>query len=172
MKCLIVSTLPKQNKEVEDTIQSLTDSNLEIHTVYTETMNIHGCVGCNFCWLKTPGICSIKDDYEKLLIQYLQTDIILFITEAKLGFISYKCKNLIDRILPLCTMNLCVVDGQIRHTARYNKTGSIGMVYAGQGDKSYLNQWLEMVCKNLHYEPIGAFSMSDRKEIAYALNHN
>ena len=31
-------------------------------------MNISHCVGCNCCWLKTPGICVIKVDYEQIFI--------------------------------------------------------------------------------------------------------
>lgn len=36
--------------------------------VDTSEMNISHCVGCNCCWLKTPGICVIKDDYEQIFI--------------------------------------------------------------------------------------------------------
>ena len=33
----------------------------------TAGMNISHCIGCNYCWLKTPGICAIKDDYTPIL---------------------------------------------------------------------------------------------------------
>jgi len=33
----------------------------------TTGMNISHCVGCNCCWLKTPGVCAIQDDYEPIL---------------------------------------------------------------------------------------------------------
>ena len=32
---------------------------------------ISHCIGCNYCWLKTPGVCSIKDDYEEILKKML-----------------------------------------------------------------------------------------------------
>ena len=34
-------------------------------------MNIKGCIGCNNCWLVTPGVCTIKDAYEELLMKFL-----------------------------------------------------------------------------------------------------
>ena len=33
----------------------------------TTGMHISHCVGCNYCWLKTPGVCAISDDYEPIL---------------------------------------------------------------------------------------------------------
>ena len=39
-----------------------------------------------------------KDDYEKLLIKFLQAKQVIFISDLKLGFVSYKLKNIIDRL--------------------------------------------------------------------------
>ena len=38
--------------------------NQEVEIIDTSDMKIAHCMGCNQCWLKTPGICAIKDDYE------------------------------------------------------------------------------------------------------------
>ena len=86
-------------------------------------MKISPCIGCNACWLKTPGVCSVKDDYEQILIAYLQHDATVIITDTSLGFIRYRAKNIVDRMLPLATMYTCIVDGQMRHVPRYEKNG-------------------------------------------------
>lgn len=42
------------------------NSGKEYEYIATADMNIAHCVGCNFCWLKTPGICVFDDDYKQL----------------------------------------------------------------------------------------------------------
>lgn len=45
-------------------IASLLDSkDNQIKIIETTDLDIHHCLGCNVCWLKTPGQCVIKDDY-------------------------------------------------------------------------------------------------------------
>lgn len=118
---IVVSTLEKNDKDSKKIINKLKQNINDIEIIYAEDMNIKGCIGCNHCWLVTPGVCTIKDDYEKLLIKFLQAKQVIFITDLKLGFVSYKLKNIIDRLLPLATMNLRFKNGQMRHYPRYNK---------------------------------------------------
>ena len=67
---LIVSTISKTQIEIQNVINDLKKSMKDIEIIYTEDMNIKGCIGCNSCWLITPGKCVVKDDYEKLLIKF------------------------------------------------------------------------------------------------------
>jgi multimeric flavodoxin WrbA len=39
----------------------------DVEVVNTSGMKIAHCMGCNQCWLKTPGVCAIKDDYECII---------------------------------------------------------------------------------------------------------
>lgn len=104
--------------------------------------------------------------------QYLQFDSIIFIAETKLGFVSYKMKNIIDRMLPLLTMYLKFYNGQMRHVPRYQKSGRMGILYIGDGDKEYLNEWFARAMLNLHIESLGAHEVTQRKELYHALGHN
>ncbi len=71
--------------------------------IATADMNIAHCVGCNFCWLKTPGICVFDDDYKQLLEKIHSADKIWLISETRFGFISFQAKKIVDRIMPLLT---------------------------------------------------------------------
>jgi multimeric flavodoxin WrbA len=62
MKTLILNTL---GKEVSEQITALIKDK-EVEIIDTSDMKIAHCMGCNQCWLKTPGICAIKDDYEEI----------------------------------------------------------------------------------------------------------
>lgn len=85
---------------------------IEYEIVHTADMDIKNCIGCNYCWLKTPGICTIKDDYEVILKKIIQADQMWIVADTQFGFISYKGKNLVDRMMPVVTMNLHMKNGQ------------------------------------------------------------
>lgn len=172
MEYLIISTLSKDDENVKTTISELRKNLKDIEIIYTEQMNIKGCIGCNNCWLKTPGKCSINDDYEQILIKILQYQKVIFITDTKFGFISYKLKNIIDRFLPFATMYLKFEKGQMRHYSRYKKIFKMGIIYTGNGNKEFLKHWLERVMINYHGISLGVCEMNDRGDFYNALVNN
>ena len=88
-----------ENYESEYAIKSLGGILRDITVIKAANMNIHSCIGCNDCWLKTPGICSVKDGFEKVLKSILSHDYVLFIGRmTKLGFIDHKLKNIVDKM--------------------------------------------------------------------------
>ena len=127
-------------------------------------MNISHCIGCNFCWLKTPGQCVIKDEYEPLLKKMSKADQVWLISDTKFGFVSYKTKNIVDRVMPIVTMNLHIVGNQMRHITRYDKNPNWGVIYSGDGDKDYLSWWCERVAINFGSKSLGVFSENEYKE--------
>ena len=54
-------------------------------------------------------------------------------------------KNLLDRILPIATMYLQFVDGQMHHVPRYDIRPKMGVVYVGDANREYLERWMERV---------------------------
>ena len=61
---------------VSNTLGANVDNNMictlipdkDVEIIDTSDMKIAHCMGCNQYWLKTPGICAIKDDYEGVLM--------------------------------------------------------------------------------------------------------
>ena len=165
MRLLIVNTLPKEAPAAQAAVQELRENVTELRVINAYEMELQPCVGCNACWLKTPGICSIKDGYDELLRAYLEYDSAVFICGTALNFVDHRMKNVIDRILPLLTMLLAVEDGQMRHVARYKKRLRWGMVYAGEADEDYMNRWMKRVTDNARGECLGAFPASRAQEV-------
>lgn len=162
---LIVSVLKKDDLDNKKAIEKIQKTINDVEIIYAEDMNIKGCIGCNRCWLVTPGVCMIKDDYEKLLIKFLQSERVYFITDLKLGFVSYKLKNIIDRFLPLLTMNLRFKNGQMRHYLRYKKHYKMGLLYKGNGNQEFLEKWFERVMINLDGTSLGTCHIENEEEI-------
>jgi multimeric flavodoxin WrbA len=160
-KCFIISTLPKIDDNSNKIINSLLSKINDTEVFDTNNYQIGNCVGCNNCWLKTPGVCSVKDDWEIMFKKFLKSDCVIFITEAHLGFVSYKMKNLVDRLIPLGLPYTKLHKGEMRHTSRYKKCWEIGLMYSGNGDKDFLNEWMERFTLNLFSKSLGAHSINE-----------
>lgn len=130
----------------------------------TTGMRISHCIGCNYCWLKTPGICVIKDDYGPVLKKMSEAGQVWLISDIRFGFLSYHAKNIVDRIMPLVTMYLQFKDGQMRHVMRYDHQPDFGIVYSGNGDRDYLNRWCQRMTLNFGSSSLGAFPREHIKE--------
>ena len=164
-KLLIVNTLPEADAQAQAAINIIREKIADAQVIHTCEKELRPCVGCNACWLKTPGICSIKDGYEELLKAYLDNDAVVFLSGTALGFIDHKMKNVIDRVLPLATMYVHIVDGQCRHTPRYDKKLRFGLLFSGEADEDYLKYWMERVMLNLGGQSMGAYPIAQAKEV-------
>lgn len=50
----------------------------EVETLHVGRMNIAGCKGCEYCHTKGEGKCIQKDDMEKVMPAYLESDMIVY----------------------------------------------------------------------------------------------
>ncbi len=162
---LIVNTT--EDRELSRKIGEWAEGNgKEYEIVEASGMNISNCIGCNQCWLKTPGVCCIQDDYEIILKKLVKADQFWIISDTSFGFLDHKGKNIFDRIVPLLLMYLEFRGKQMKHILRYDKRTDIGIIYRGEGDREYLNRWNERVTQNLDSNPLGAFPAAEWKEAA------
>lgn len=162
---LVVNVLPENDPLAQAAIQTLKRSAANVQVIHAYEKNFRPCVGCNACWLVTPGVCAIKDGYEGLLKAYLHYDAVLFLSGTALNFVDYRMKHLIDRLLPLVTMYIRMKDGQCRHVPRYDKKFRFGLLYAGLADRDYLNRWMERVMLNFDGESLGANPIENAEEV-------
>lgn len=142
----------------------LADTDKQVKIIHTASMNIHHCIGCNHCWLKTPGRCAIADDYEQIIKQLVEAQNLWLVTDTRFGFIDYRGKRVIDRIMPMLNMYIEFRDGWMRHHLRYHAL-NIGVIYRGNGDQELLQEWSERCAMNLGGRSLGAISLTkNRKE--------
>ncbi len=160
---LIINTT--EDKTVSEELASgLKRENAKFETVEAGGMKISHCIGCNYCWLKTPGICSIKDDYEEILKKMVNAEQIWVISNTALGFLDHKGKNIYDRILPLATMYLKFSGTQMRHVRRYSHKKDMGLIFTGDADREYLERWNARAALNFESRSLGVFSNNEVKE--------
>ena len=160
---LVVNTTA--DTSVSEEVKKLAaEENKDIKLIEAGDKKIGNCIGCNFCWLKTPGECAVKDDYEEILKEIIHAKELWVISDTALGFINHKGKNFFDRILPIATMYLKFKGEEMRHVARYKSTPDVGIIYSGEADKAYLNRWTERCAINFESKSLGAYSTENIKE--------
>lgn len=153
---LVLNTLEDDYSEQIKELLAEKDSEVEI--VNTAEMKIAHCMGCNMCWLKTPGVCAIKDDYEIILKKIVKADNLWVVADTKFGFVDYRGKQVLDRIVPMLNMYIEIRDGWERHQLRYHPL-NFGVIYKGNGNKELLEEWSMRVARNMAGKSLGVIAL-------------
>lgn len=77
------------------------DCSAEICVEYLAGKNIEECKGCFNCWVKTPGLCCIKDDMEQIIEKFRSSDVVIAATPVYIDSMSSCLKKAWERLLPL-----------------------------------------------------------------------
>ena len=163
---IVLNTI--EEKAVLEQISNLIkDDDIEI--VNTSDMKIAHCMGCNQCWLKTPGICAIKDDYEEILKKLVETENLWIVSDTRFGFLDYKGKRVMDRIVPMLNMTVGFREGWMRHEMRYHPL-NIGLLYKGTADQMMMEDWCKRTAANIGGHSLGAIDINhNAKQVVDAM---
>lgn len=93
----------------------------EVQWFRLREMAIRRCLGCFGCWIKTPGVCVIDDAGRDVAQQYVQSDLVVFMTPVTFGGYSSELKKAVDRLLPNILPFFRRIDGEIHHVPRYDR---------------------------------------------------
>ncbi len=83
MKIAILNGSPrKENTDamVQAFAEGAREAGHEVEILHVGRMKIAGCLGCEYCHTKGAGTCIQKDDMEKLLPAYRESDMLVFAT--------------------------------------------------------------------------------------------
>lgn len=159
------------NSDFDDFEAGLEQMNLE-DSVYFKLrdMNINYCQGCWDCWVKTPGICSIKDDYEQILSKIPSAERITIITPIIAGYESSLIKKFKDRLIPMVHPYVEIYKGEQHHLQRYAKNPDFRVIvledeYTTEEDIVTIKDLYERTSLNLRYKLIGVESIKKGDEL-------
>lgn len=132
MKVLILNGQPQDNPEFEDYLKNLqnilSDKKIEAEQLQIRSMNIGSCLGCWDCWVKTPGLCRIKDDQDMVLEKAINSDLVIFASPMIMGFPSSILKKSMDRFIPLLHPYFSLIENESHHSKRYDKYPLLGFI--------------------------------------------
>jgi putative NADPH-quinone reductase len=93
----------------------------ETETVYLARKKIADCLGCTWCWFKTPGVCRHKDDVPALHEKMLRADVVVHATPLYICNMNAIMKRFLDRIMPLAEPYQEYRDGICSHPHDINR---------------------------------------------------
>jgi len=119
---------------LESLEEVLRTSGHEVVNYTLRDMDIRYCDGCLGCWLKTPGECLKKDDMVWVRKSYVHSDLALFASPLKMGFITSTLKKSMDKLIPLVLPYFEIVRGEFHHAARYDHYPLMGVILEEEKD--------------------------------------
>lgn len=81
MKIAILNGSPRKENTaamIEAFREGAEEAGHEVEVLHVGKMKINGCLACEYCHTKGEGKCIQKDDMEKVLPAYLESDMIVF----------------------------------------------------------------------------------------------
>lgn len=100
--------------------------------IISDNGNIHNCIGCFGCWLKTPGQCVIKDSYMSVAKSFAASSEVLIISKCCYGSYSPFVKNVLDRNISYLLPDFTIIDGEMHHKKRYDKRLRLKAIFYGE----------------------------------------
>ncbi|MBY2478831.1 flavodoxin family protein [Clostridioides difficile] len=99
--------------------------------VLPNTKEIHKCIGCFGCWIKTPTECVIKDYYSNMSKLINDSDELIIISRCCYGGFSPFVKNIIDKSISYILPYFVMKDNMMRHKSRYSKQINLKSIFYG-----------------------------------------
>jgi hypothetical protein len=137
MNILVINGTPdngwvEYEKEMTKTFDGLsTEHNISVFKI--RDMKINYCKGCFGCWVKTPGKCFYRDGMDEILSEYPKTDMLLFISPLKAGFLTSETKKVMDRMIPTVLPYINVFNNECHHPKRYDNEPILGLLVFEKG---------------------------------------
>jgi hypothetical protein len=95
----------------------------------------------------------------------VQADNLWLVSDTRFGFLDYKGKRMMDRIMPMLNMTIGFRDGWMRHELRYHAL-NIGLLYKGNAEQTMMEDWCKRTAANIGGHSLGAIALEKAPETA------
>ena len=165
MKVTIFNGSPRGKKGntqvmVKEFSKGARQAGAEVENVFLVKKKIRPCRGCFTCWIKTPGICVIKDDMAELIQKFGESDIVVFATPVYVDNVTGIMKNFMDRLIPFIDPHYEKDEGgECVHISRSEKQAKLVVIsncgFPEQSHFQVLELLFKRVARNMRSEVIG-----------------
>lgn len=125
MKILVINDSQNEDKLGkkirEKTVRMLRGEKVELKDYNLNLDDLHYCIGCFNCWIKTPGLCVFDDLGKSICEDFVKSDVVIYVCPIKYGCYSPVIKRTFDRIIPDILPFFEEINGEMHHSQRYDK---------------------------------------------------
>lgn len=97
---------------------------------------MHPCIGCFACWVKTPGICVMKDSFSDLSEKMKECTEIVIISRCVFGGFSPFIKAVADRTMPFLQPVIELKNNETGFRTRSQMQYALDVHFYGPADES------------------------------------
>ena len=118
------------------------------HYVDLSQLNIHNCVGCFGCWVKTPGRCVIRDDAVGVYPLIAASSRVIYVTRLYCGSYDTVMKTILERAIPIQQAFIRLHQGETHHVQRRVADKQAVIVAYGARDQEEQDIFCRLVERN------------------------
>ena len=111
-------------------------------------LNIHNCVGCFGCWVKTPGRCVIRDDAVKVYPLIAASSRVIYVSRIYCGSYDTVMKTMLERAIPVQQAFIRLHQGETHHVQRRVADKQAVIVAYGARDREEQEIFSRLVERN------------------------
>lgn len=127
---------------------------LEDTRIISNNDTINHCVGCFGCWIKTPGVCLLQDDYRHMGEWLSKCNEVIIISRCSYGSYSPFVKNVLDRSISYVHPYFVIRRGEMHHKRRYHNRMQLTVWFYGeeisQSERTTAKKLVEANALNFH----------------------
>ena len=114
----------------EEAVNNLPREPGSVTLVYAKPQ-IHNCIGCFGCWIKTPGTCLIDDEGRSFGRLIPDCDEFIVVSKCIYGSLSPDVKLTLERSISVSLPFFHIVNGEMHHLPRYKKMPDLAYHFYG-----------------------------------------
>ncbi len=93
----------------------------EAESFILHEIKIAACQGDFGCWVKTPGVCIMKDDGQDIAGAFINSDMTVLLSPVTFGGYSAELKKAVDRLICIVSPLFTKIGGEFHHRKRYSR---------------------------------------------------
>ena len=111
--------------------EKIVPSPIEEMMIISDDKTITPCIGCFGCWVQTPAVCILKDQYNNMGASISKCNEVIIISQCCYGGFSPFVKNVLDRSLSYVHPYFVIRNGEMHHKRRYENQVELQVLFYG-----------------------------------------
>lgn len=120
-----------ENEELSNIISNISEDTM----IISDDGTIKNCIGCFGCWIKTPGMCVIRDNYGDMGEALSKCDELVIISKCVYGGFSSFVKYVLDRSISYVHPYFVIRNAEMHHHRRYDNSIDLQVIFYGENIK-------------------------------------